>query len=364
MKKVAIVQRQVTHYRVQFYNLLGKILKMNNIELTIFAGDINKKESFKDGLSNVKYAKRVKNYNIGKKIYWQNIYHILGNYDLVIMEQSNSAILNFQMIYRRFFLKSKTKIAFWGHGSVLHEKDNFISKKIRTYLTNKVDFWFAYTELTREILYNLGVSKHKISIVNNSIDVSYVIDERNKKSKKNQKHKTVVFCSRLYKNKALPFVINGCEIARNTIPNLRLIIIGDGPEKKQIINLVKNKPWITMKGSLYDKEKAKNLLKGDIMVLPSHVGLSILDGFAAGLPIVISDFKNHCPEITYFTNNVNGLLSKKDINDFAKKIAFLFENPNILSSMSVEAIKTAEKYSVNKMAKNFANGIIKSLSNS
>ena len=228
----------------------------------------------------------------------------------------------------------------------------------------KVDFWFGYTELTRKILYDLGIPKDNISIVNNSIDLDCVINERNKKIKKNKEYKTVVFCSRLYKNKALPFVIKGCEIAKNKIPNLRLIIIGDGPEKKQVLKLAKNKPWIEMKGSLYGKDKAKNLVKGHIMVLPSHVGLSILDGFAAGLPVITSDFKNHCPEISYFKNNVNGLLSTKKVDDFANKIAFLFENPDILSSMSHEAIKTTEKFSVNKMAEKFSIGILKNINNS
>ena len=62
---------------------------------------------------------------------------------------------------------------------------------------------------------------------------------------------------------------------------------------------MKDNPWIEMKGALYGKEKAKVLLKGDLMALPSHVGLSIIDGFAAGLPVLVANFDNHCPEIAY-----------------------------------------------------------------
>ena len=45
------------------------------------------------------------------------------------------------------------------------------------------------------------------------------------------------------------------------------------------------------------------------MALPSHVGLSIIDGFAAGLPVLVANFDNHCPEIAYLEENVNGLMT-------------------------------------------------------
>ena len=364
MKKIAIVQRVVTSYRVNFYNRLFDILSKKNIQLTVFAGQSLQKEHFNDGLDKVKCGKRVKNYYLNKeKIYWQNIFSELGKYDLIIVEQANSALLNFLLLFRRYFLKKGPKFAYWGHGQTLHKKGKFLNSKIKKFLSNKADYWFGYTEHTRTILNDIGVPDSTISIINNSIDISTVKNEKMKNNQKNNKDKTVVFCSRLYKNKAIPFIIDGCKIAKKEIENLNLIIIGDGPEKNNIDKLVKDKSWVTMTGSLYGQEKAKILIKGDMMALPSHVGLSILDGFAAGLPILVSDFKNHCPEIAYFDNNKNGLKTKATINDFAQGIIYLCRNPKILEKMSKNAEKTADKYTIEEMASRFGKGVINILNN-
>jgi len=368
MKKIAIVQRHVTNYRINFYNLLYQELYKNNIELTLFAGktgSTKENEYLKSGIEYLDFGKEIKNYSLFKTLYWQNIFFELKKFDLVICEQANSTLLNYPLLLRRKLFNYGPKFAYWGHGKTLEKKSNFLSNSIKKLLTNKADYWFGYTEHTRTILDSLGIPNNKISIVNNSIDCDVIKEERidNQTSIKDKNQKTVIFCGRLYKNKKLPFIIDGCKIARKTIKNLNLIIIGDGPEKNNILNLTKDKSWITMTGSLYDKEKAKILLKGNMMVLPSHVGLSILDGFAAGLPIIISDFKNHCPEIAYFQNNINGLKTKATTNGFAQGIIYLFENPKILEKMSINAEKTSDQYTVKDMALKFAYGIIKTLNN-
>ena len=97
------------------------------------------------------------------------------------------------------------------------------------------------------------------------------------------------------------------------------------------------------------------------MALPSHVGLSILDGFAAGLPIIVSDFKNHCPEIAYFENKINGVKTANNLGDFSNHIIRLFQNPTKIDEMSLNAIKAANQYTVEDMSLRFSKGIIKAV---
>jgi len=364
IKRVAIVQRIVTSYRVKFYNTLENLLDKKNIELTVFASSSPESEKFKDGLMDVKCVKKIKNYYFfNKKIYWQNLVTVLNKYDLVIVEQANSALLNFFLLFRRYFFRKNPKLAYWGHGKTLDRESGFLSTKIKKFLSNKSDYWFGYTENTRKILNDIGIPNSKISIVNNSTSTNDIQKERLKNINKikDEKFSTVIFCSRLYKNKKIPFIIEGCAIARKKIENLKLIIIGDGPDKDNISKLITNKPWIEMTGALYGKEKSKILLKGDVMALPSHVGLSILDGFAAGLPIIISDFDNHCPEVAYFENHINGIKTKKNLDDFANNIIQLFKNPEKINRMSINAIKSANQYTVEDMSLKFSKGIIKAV---
>lgn len=363
MKKVAIVQRQIPHYRSFFFNSLGDELNKNGIKLKVFAGEVDNSQKFKEGLSNVKYAKKVKNYNFGKSIYWQNILSDLKNYDLVIVEQANSSLINYFLLLKRHFFKKSPKVAFWGHGKTLHRNSYFISSKLKQILLKKVDYWFAYTEMSKKILNESGLEDSKISVVNNSHDVSEISELYNKAISTREIKNKVIFCSRLYENKALEFLIEGCEHARKEINDLNLLIIGDGPDKKKLEKIVRNKYWIEMKGALFGIRKAKTLVDGDIFLMPSHVGLSILDGFAAGLPLLTSDFKNHCPEISYFKNNINGIMTNKNTRDYGEAIIRLLKNEKVLKKMGKEALKTSQKFSLEKMKINFANGIIKALKN-
>ena len=84
VKKIAIVQRVVTDYRVNFFNTLNDLLDNENIELTVYAGNGRNSEKFKNGLEEIKCARRVKNYYIlNTRFYFQNICSILNQYDIV-----------------------------------------------------------------------------------------------------------------------------------------------------------------------------------------------------------------------------------------------------------------------------------------
>ena len=361
MKKVAIIQRVITNYRIEFYNQLENLLLNENISLTVFAGEPLKEEEFRDGLNQVNCSKKITNYYFGKRFYWQNLTKEIKNYDLIIIEQANTSLLNIFILFQRYLKKDYTKFAYWGHGKTLHQKSGFLSSKIKRFLTNKSDYWFGYTNHTKSILKELNIPNNKITIVNNSINTEHIKKERLTNKIKSDEFSTIIFCSRLYRNKKIPFIIEGCAMARKKIHNIKLIIIGDGPEKNNIRKLIADKPWIEMTGSLYGKEKSMVLLRGDIMALPSHVGLSILDGFAAGLPIIISDFKNHCPEIAYFENNINGVKTANNLDDFSNHIIRLFKNPTKIHEMSLNAIEAANQYTVKDMSLRFSEGIIKAV---
>jgi len=368
-KKVAIIQKFIPHYRVEFFNLLEKKLSSDNIQLTVFAGTPDQDDAFNDGFNKLVCGSRVNNnLLLNKRVYWQNLFTTLTSYDLVIVEQSNAALLNLPLLLNRKIFKSNPKFAYWGHGAGLARKNISIREIFKRFLTNKADHWFGYTEQTRSLLLQSQISNDKITIVNNSIDISDIVNAKKGYNLVQNRNKweisngpTVIFCSRLSENKAVPFVVESCRIARNEITDLNLIIIGDGPLKKTIENMVKNDTWVTLTGALYGIEKANVLLMGDMLALPSGVGLSILDGFAAGLPIVTSDFKNNGPEIAYFENHLNGLHTSATPENYAAAIIELASNTQLLQKMKDLSNKTALHYSIQSMVENFSTGITKIL---
>jgi hypothetical protein len=46
------------------------------------------------------------------------------------------------------------------------------------------------------------------------------------------------------------------------------------------------------------------------MLMPAHMGLSVLDAFAASLPVITTRHNNHSPEFAYVKDGRNALLSR------------------------------------------------------
>ena len=151
-KSVAFVTRIIPHYRLEFLNGLEDRLKTASIGLTVFADRVSPESFHADALEQVHCAVRVPNYYFGphrllsaryarsggaslRPPYWQPIFRRLLSYDLVIVEQSNSALLNYPLILR-CRLAGSPRIAFWGHGKNLQSIETGIRHRIKRVLTH------------------------------------------------------------------------------------------------------------------------------------------------------------------------------------------------------------------------------------
>ena len=61
------------------------------------------------------------------------------------------------------------------------------------------------------------------------------------------------------------------------------------------------------------------------MINPGLVGLSIIDSFAAGIPIITTTSKIHSPEISYLQHNYNGLILENDFELYSKQVIMLLQ---------------------------------------
>jgi glycosyltransferase involved in cell wall biosynthesis len=382
-RSVAYVARYIPHYRVEFLNGLEERLKGSSIGLTVFSDHAPSKTFLADGVDQINSAVSVPNYHFGlrhilsqrfiksggksmRPPYWQPIFRRLLSYDLVIVEQSNSALLNYPLIARRRLLGGSPRVAFYGHGVHLQRDEEGPFDWVKKTQARHVDHWFAYTQLSADIIREFKINDDIVTTVNNSIDTTHVrmagmMDAVAKAQIKQQlglgDSRVVVFCARLSINKALPFVVEACRIARTKFPNFSLLVIGDGYHGPWLREQAANESWIRPLGALYGPEKAEILAISDVFLLPSMVGLSILDGLAAGLPVITARFGNHCPEIAYLHDGINGVMTDATPEAYADAIVRLLRDEEQRKAMSVAARQTAEQYSVEAMIENFAGGI-------
>ncbi|QEK13451.1 glycosyltransferase family 4 protein [Crassaminicella thermophila] len=243
----------------------------------------------------------------------------------------------------------------------------YIGKKIGEWLPNHMvkqfssdcDGVFAPTLSAKEHLQSLAI-KTPIEILPTGIDlnqykVTYKETEQIRRKYLKEEHILLFCASRLSKEKNLFFLLEGLKHVKNhTSVKFKCIIAGDGPEKQNIKNYIfkhKLNDIVYLLGEIPPTEINKYYMASDIFVFSSTAetqGLVILEAMAASLPVVaVSSFGIR----DIIKDGVNGYITKEKIEDWANQLIVLLENPRKLKQMSIEAFKTATKYTIDTMAK-------------
>ena len=147
------------------------------------------------------------------------------------------------------------------------------------------------SSLSKNRLANLAVNKKNLALINNGINTKKL----NTISFDTKKIYDVGYLGRLQKHKRVDLLISSIKYIENQHGlKLRLLIIGDGPERAKLENLSKRLGLIDrviFKGSISSNEEAyKTLCQCKIFVNPSTKegggSITTFEAFALGLPAV------------------------------------------------------------------------------
>ena len=169
--------------------------------------------------------------------------------------------------------------------------------------------------------------------------------------------KVVLFLGRIGEEKSLDVVLKNMTEVFKKYKNCKLLIVGDGPSKKNIEDLAKNlniddKTIFT--GFIDWNLVPKYYSIADIFVNASKTetqGLTFIEAMAASVPIIA----RYAPNLAeYIHSNENGILIKKD-EELAASILNILTNETLKDNLIKNGISTAEKFS----SKVFADNILK-----
>ena len=170
----------------------------------------------------------------------------------------------------------------------------------------------------------------------------------------------LLFVGRIEERKGLIYLLKAFEILKRKYQNLRLIVVGEGPERKNCEDFVKEKNLkdVVFLGELKEKELFKIYRTGHIFCAPSifgeSFGLVILEAMASGLPFVA--FANE--GYKSWLKGKKGeefLVPPKNHVLLAKKIEILIKNPQKRKELSLWGQKEARKYSWSNIAQKVLN---------
>lgn len=373
---VTILQHRLLHYRVDLFQRLRERLAERNVELRLVHGQASSGESVRKDEGELTWAEKVKNiyWTVGgKDLCWQPLPKGLKSSDLIIIMQENRILSNYPLLLSH--IVAGTRLAYWGHGANLQSvSPRGLRELWKRILLTRVDWWFAYTSLTVDIVTRCGFPPGRVTCLNNAIDTSefrrlvveaenHLLDEIISALGLKKDSKIGLFCGSLYKEKKLEFLVASGDMIFQRIPEFRLIVIGDGPGAAYLNEQFESRPWATCVGVKRGQEKAAFFRLGHVVLNPGAVGLHVLDAFGAGLPMVTTRNALHGPEVVYLQNGKNGYLTEDNAKSYGDAVVDLLVDERLYNRISTAAKESAKEYTLDNMVKNFVDGIVKYLSN-
>ncbi|MUH50402.1 MAG: glycosyltransferase [Actinobacteria bacterium] len=149
------------------------------------------------------------------------------------------------------------------------------------------------SEATRAELLHLGFPPDHVTAVNNGVDPFF------QPGGLPSKDPLVVAVGRLAPVKRFDRLIEAAVVARRRVPTMRLVIVGEGPEKLRLEEMVRThdaSSWITLAGHL-KREDLRAMYQQAWVVSSASLaegwGLTLTEAAACGVPAVATNISGH-----------------------------------------------------------------------
>jgi L-malate glycosyltransferase len=376
LRRVVILQRDLPHYRSPFFECLRAELLERGVQLDVVRSGPRGHGRLPGDIGDLPWShtRPAREFGIGEhRGLWQSLDRTVSSADLVIVEQAARLISNYALLARQILLKRP--MALWGHGR------NFQSDAARTraaerlkyWLSKRVHWWFAYNELSAQVVHELGFPVERTTVVQNSTDTrafrrlvasvpsEILVQEAQRFGLR--RGKTAIFVGNFHPDKQLGFLFEASEHLHRADPGFSLLVVGSGVEQALVEDVAARRPYVHYLGNRFDTELATAFALADVVLVPGWAGLVIVDAFAAGVPILPSGSFPHPPEICYLESGENGILVDDGGSPtrYAERVLALLRDPTERAHLVRGCDASASTYSVEAMAARFARGIMGAL---
>ncbi len=179
--------------------------------------------------------------------------------------------------------------------------------------------------------------------------------------------KVMVFSGKFVTKKNIDRAINIVELVSKKIPEVKLLLVGDGPERENLKTLTREKElentviftgFVDNNDDVFSYYNASHLA----ILLEKNVsfGLFLTEAAICGAPSVA--FEGGGPS-DIVKNGYNGQLFSEDASDerIADYVTACFSDPALLENLRKGAIESAERYDWRSFAKSYADIIIETI---
>ena len=188
----------------------------------------------------------------------------------------------------------------------------------------------------------------EIVIINKGIDVEEFFPDE---SRHNQEQVFILCDSEIVTSKGVRFLVQAFKLLSGRYRQARLIIIGEGKERKSLEDLVRGleiEDKVVFLGEVAREKVVEYYQKASIFVLPTldlaeYKGPILRNALAAGLPIVATAVSG--TEELIIENNNGFVVKASNADDLAEKIERLLVDAKFRETMSKNSRQFAERLS-------------------
>lgn len=195
----------------------------------------------------------------------------------------------------------------------------------------------------------MGVSPASFTVLPNGVDDDRFAAAEPIGNLHQPERPLLLFVGRLERRKGLDTLIKAFLHLRANGHRLRLCVVGEGPERERCQSLVPPslRTEVMFVGAVSHTELPRYHASADVFVSPAtsgeSFGIVLLEGMAAGLPVVASDIPGYR---TVMADGIQGrMVPPGDTMALAEALDVLLVNPKLRRAMATEGIRTAKEYS-------------------
>jgi glycosyltransferase involved in cell wall biosynthesis len=212
-----------------------------------------------------------------------------------------------------------------------------------------MDFIYVPSRNTGEELIEKGIHPHKIKIFPRGIDIDrFHPSKRNGYLKRRYQIKEpikLLYVGRISKEKNLHLLVDVFKTLYETVKNVHLVVVGDGPYLNEMKERLREMPC-TFTGYLEGEVLSFVYASSDIFVFPSTTdtfGNVVLEAQASGIPVIVTDQGG--PHENILKNRTGWVVKADDPKDLLQAIRRLIARPHLIEKMGRSAREYMESRS-------------------
>jgi glycosyltransferase involved in cell wall biosynthesis len=232
-------------------------------------------------------------------------------------------------LYSALFRK---KFTVWWAGTAQSER--FAGPwrmRFRRIVFHLADDFIAYSDLAADYLTDIGVDASRITLLGNLTLDPQAFRARVQAAKPGESARplTLLSVGMLVKRKNHAFLLKVYERIRGRFPGLRLLIVGEGPERGSLEAMIRalNTDSVVLMGHVGHDDMPSVYAMADLMIHPASMDQwpqCVNEAMAAGVPVVASSASGL--STTLLRDREDLLIVDLDVDLFAEEVAALLED--------------------------------------